>query len=230
MLEEQMTRKRLVVLAASLAVVAVLAVGGFATVFAAGSPTSTSADPSSRAQTFLDRLATNLGISTDRLQQGLKDTANQYVDQALANGRITQQQADAAKQRIANGNGLSPFTHFLGRRDAALDKLRLASWQDIATALNMSPQDLKSQIQSGQTLKQIIESHNMTVDDVVSSVVSQVKTQLDAKVSSGTITQDQETKILDALQTRLTNLINNGGPTFHQHPNPNATPAAAPSA
>lgn len=226
-----MNRKRLIMIAASLAVVAVLAVGGFATVFAAGTPTTTNATThSTRAQTFLDRLASNLGITTDKLQQGLKATANQYVDQALSKGKITQQQADAAKQKIANSNGLSPFTHFFEHRDWAKDRMRAASWNDIAKALNMTPQDLRSQIQSGKTLKQIIESHNMTVDGVVSSVVSQVKTKLDAKVASGAITADQETKILNGLQSRLTNLINNGGPRFHKHAAPNGTATTSPSA
>ncbi len=226
-----MTRKRLVVLAASMAVVAILAVGGFATVFAAGTPTPASGTTqSTRAQTFLNRLATNLGISTDRLQQGLKDTANQYVDQALSNKKITQAQADAAKQKIANSNGLSPFTHFFARHDRRMDMLRGASWNDIASALNMTPQDLRSQIQSGQTLKQIIESHNTTVDAVVQSAVSQVKTQLDTKVANGAITSEQETKILDGLQTRLTNMINNGGPKFRQHADPSASPTSSPSA
>lgn len=227
-----MNRKRLVVLAASLAVVAVLAVGGFATVFAAGTPTPTAdgSTQTSRAQTFLDRLANNLGITTDKLQQGLKDTANQYVDQALQNGKITQQQADQAKQNIANGNGLDAFTRALGRHDHRLDMMRQEVWNDIASSLNMTPQDLKSQIQSGQTLEQIIQSKNMTVDQVVSSVVNDVKAKLDPKVTSGAITAQQEQKILDTLQTCLTNLINNGGPFFPNHMAPSGTPTTTPSA
>ncbi len=225
-----MTRKRMVVLAASMAVVAIIAIGGFATVFAAGNPSSGNSDSSSRAQTFLSRLASNLGISTDKLQQGLKDTADQYVDQAQQNGKISSDQASAAKQRIADSNGLAPFMRLFRKRDQMVDHLQMASWQDIATALNMTPQDLRSQIQSGQTLKQIIESKNMTVDQVVSSVVSQVQTQLDARVTAGTITSDQETTILNNLRNRLTTLINNGGPTFKQNANPNATPASVPSA
>lgn len=226
-----MTRKRLIIVAGSIAVVAILAVGAFATVFAEGTPTSsTGSSPSSRAQVFLQRLASNLGITTDKLQQGLKETANQYVDQAQANGKITQQQADAAKQKIANSNGLSPFTHFFGRRNRMIGRLQVASLQDIAKALNMTPQDLRNQIQSGQTLAQIIQSKSMTVDQVVSSVVSQVKTNLDQKVANGTLTSAQETNVLNGLKTRLTNLINNGGPKFGRHANPSGTPTGSPSA
>ena len=225
-----MTRKRMVVLAGSMAVVSILAIGGFATVFAAGNPTSSSSDPSGRAQTFLQRLASNLGISTDKLQQGLKDTADQYVDDAAKNGKITADQANAAKQRIASSNGLGPSMRFFRQRDRMIDHLKMASWQDIASALNTTPQDLRNQIESGQTLKQIIESKNMTVDQVVSSVVAQVQTQLDAKVAAGTITSDQETTILNNLRNRLTTIINNGGPTFDQHAAPSGTPDSAPSA
>jgi hypothetical protein len=222
-----MNRKRLVVIAASMAVVAVLAVGGFATVFAAGSPTPTTSGSTqtSRAQTFLDRLANNLGISTDKLQQGLKDTADQYVDQAQQNGKITPQQAAQAKQKIADGNGLNAFTRFFAKRSQRLGMLRQASWNDIATALNTTPQDLKAQIESGQTLQQIIQSKNMTVDQVVSTVVNDVKAKLDPKVASGAITAQQEQNVLDNLRAGLTNLINSGGPIFPQHTAPSAPSA-----
>ncbi len=226
-----MTRKRLLILAGSMAVVAMLAVGAFATVFAAGSPTATpGTDQSSPAQTFLQRLANNLGITTDKLQQGLKDTANQYVDQALANGKITQQQADQAKQNIANGNGMNGLRKFFERRDQRWDMLRQATWNDAAKALNMSPQDLKSELQSGKSLKTVIQEKNMTVDQFVANVISEVKSQLDSKVQSGALSSQQEQKILDTLQTRLTNMINNGGPNIHWKADPSGTPSTAPSA
>jgi hypothetical protein len=221
-MEVRMTRKRLFVVAAVLALVALLAIGGMATVFAAG---STDANGSSRGQEFLNRLADNLGISTDALQQGLKKTADQEIDNAVANGRITQDQANKAKQSVDNGNGLSAFTRFFGGRIHNRDLLRFGAWNDVASALGMTPQELSSELQSGKTLKEIISDQNKTVDDVVNAVAATVRQQLDTAVANGKLTQQREDTILSNLKSRLTDLINNGGPMPHKSDNNGATPS-----
>ncbi|HEX3722434.1 MAG TPA: hypothetical protein VHV31_06565 [Nitrolancea sp.] len=221
-----MTRKRIVMLVGAVAVVALLGVGGVATVFAASPPaTSNGTSQPTRAQQFLNRLASNLGISSDKLQQGLKQTADQSIDNAVANGKITQAQADKEKAKVDAGSGLGAFTRNFGARVRNKIVLTMASWQDVASVLNTTPQDLKSQIQSGKTLKQIITDQNKTVDDVVNAVVAKVKTQLDTAVSNGKLTQQREDTMLSNLKTRLTNLINSGGPTFSKNASPNATPS-----
>jgi hypothetical protein len=216
-----MSRKRLLVLAVSLAIVALLAIGGMATVFAAG-PTSSSG--TSRGQEFLNRLANNLGITPDKLQQGLKTTADQEIDNAVANGRISQDQANKAKQNVDNGNGLNAFSRFFGKRMHDRDLLRFGATNDLASELGMSPQDLMSQLQAGKTLKQIITDQNKTVDEVVNAVAAKVQQTLDTAVSNGKLTQSREDTILANLKTRLTNLINNGGPLPHKGNNNSATP------
>lgn len=221
-----MTRKRIMMLAGAAAIVALLGVGGVATVFAASPPaTSNGTSQPTRAQQFLNRLASNLGITPNKLQQGLKQTADQSIDNAVANGKITQAQADKAKAKVDAGNGLGAFTRFFGARVRTRTVVTLATWQDVASVLNTTPQDLKSQIQSGTTLKEIITNQNKTVDDVVNAVVAKEKTQLDTAVSNGKLTSQRETTILANLKTRLTNLINNGGPTFSKNAAPNVTPS-----
>ncbi|HVX31001.1 MAG TPA: hypothetical protein VHA53_11025 [Nitrolancea sp.] len=217
-----MKRKRFVFIAGALALLALLTVGGVATVFAAGSSTP---DGTSRGEEFLNRLANNLGISTDKLQQGLKTTADQEIDNAVANGRITQDQADKAKAQVDAGNGLNAFTHFFGARIHDRDMLRFGTWNDLASALGMSPQDLSSQLQSGKTLKEIISDQNKTVDDVVNAVAAKAQQQLDTAVTNGKLTQSREESIIANLKTYLTNLINNGGPMPHTRDNNSATPS-----
>jgi len=211
-------------LAGAVAIIALLAIGGAATVFAASPPaTPGTSDQSSRAQQFLDRLASNLGISSDRLQQGLKTTADQSIDNAVANGKITQAQGDKAKANIDSGNGLNALRRFVGGRQKNADLRRFNAWQDIAGALNTTPKDLKSQIQSGKTLEEIITGQNKSVDDVVNAVVAQVKQQLDTAVTNGKLTPQREETVLANLKTRLTNLINNGGPTFGKNGTPSSS-------
>src|SRR5687767_9362789 len=63
---------------------------------------------------YIAKLAANLGIGSDQLKTALQKTATQMIDEALASGKITQTQADQAKQRIANGGGLLQ-PHFGGK-------------------------------------------------------------------------------------------------------------------
>ena len=64
----------------------------------------------SQGSSFLDSVAKHLGISSEELEDATKAAAVDQVDQALADGKITQEQADALKQRIESGE--APF--FLG--------------------------------------------------------------------------------------------------------------------
>ena len=57
----------------------------------------------SPGSSFLDSVAKHLGISSQELEDATKAAAVDQVDQALADGRITQEQADALKERIESG-------------------------------------------------------------------------------------------------------------------------------
>jgi hypothetical protein len=53
---------------------------------------------------FLQSLADELGISVDELTQALSNVALDMVDQAVADGRITEDEAAAVRERIASGD------------------------------------------------------------------------------------------------------------------------------
>lgn len=72
-------------------------------VFAAASPASTPPSAQTTVQTFVDRLAQNLGLSSDKVKQGLQQTEDQMVDDVVASGNMTQAQGDALKQQIDSG-------------------------------------------------------------------------------------------------------------------------------
>lgn len=59
-------------------------------------PTTTAAP----SQTFLSRVAANLGVEEERLIEAITQVRYQMIDEAVEQGRITQQQADRMKQQI----------------------------------------------------------------------------------------------------------------------------------
>jgi membrane-associated protease RseP (regulator of RpoE activity) len=95
-----------------------LAVGviGVGTIMAqGGGPTATppTANPGTAAcQQYMQSLAQHLGVSVDKLTQATKDAAKDMVDQAVKGGRLTQDQANQAKQRIDQAQGECGFGRF----------------------------------------------------------------------------------------------------------------------
>ncbi len=93
-------KRRLVAGAAGLAV---LAGGGGA--YAAGT-TGTTAKPADRAaeqKAFLDDVAKRLNVTRDQLDAAVKGAAEARIDAAVAAGKLTKEQVDEAKQRLASG-------------------------------------------------------------------------------------------------------------------------------
>jgi hypothetical protein len=59
-------------------------------------------DLQATCQDFMNNLASNLKVAPDQLQAAIKQTLLQQVDAALAAGKLTSDQAQAARDRINN--------------------------------------------------------------------------------------------------------------------------------
>jgi hypothetical protein len=68
-------------------------------------PSGTPGAKVDRGADYLAKLAANLGVSVDALKAANAKTAGQLIDDAVAAGRITADQAAQAKARIAAGGG-----------------------------------------------------------------------------------------------------------------------------
>jgi lambda repressor-like predicted transcriptional regulator len=157
------------------------------------------------ANDFLNQLAQNLGVSRSTLDSALKSAANTEVDKAVANGTLTQTQATAIKQRIANGQvpvGFGRFGGFggpHGPRGKGLGGVDLRG--AVANALGISTSELQQDLKNGQSIAQIAQAHGKTTQDLQNAVVASVKSNLDNQVKAGALTQTQENDILQKLQS-----------------------------
>ncbi|HEX3628880.1 MAG TPA: hypothetical protein VHW91_00275 [Candidatus Dormibacteraeota bacterium] len=227
-------------LALPLALVAAVAIG-VAAVQAAPSP-SPSAGTSSKnyGQVFMDKLAGILGLKSSTVQDAYKKAQLQTVDQMLADGQITQAQADAMKARINAGQALGPVGGFRGfgfKRGnfggrGVVGQLQSAELNAVASALHMNAADLKTALRSGKTLSDLESQQKVSDSAVKSAMKSAAKGVLDQAVKAGTITQAQE----DAMLARVGsgNLRGFGFPRWSPAPAspgaPSQSPAATPAA
>ena len=107
----------------------------------------------------------------------------------------------------------------------------MAGVEDVATYLGLKPAELATQLRSGKSLADIAKAQGKTVDGLKTAITDAATKQLDAAVTAGKLTKDQETKLLAGLASHLDDLVNGvhkgiGGP----RPGPAACAAGSASA
>jgi hypothetical protein len=172
----------------------------------------------SPASTFLDSVAKHLGISSEELEDATKAAAVEQVDRALEDGKITQEQADAMRERIESGDfpaflgpGMFGFRHggpgglgggpghhfFFG------DKLGSA-----AEYLGLTEDELRTQLRDGKSLAEIAEAESKSVDGLKQAIFAGVKSSLDEAVANERLTQEQADAIHERLQSSIDDIVN----------------------
>ena len=77
-----------------------------------------------------------------------------------------------------------------------------------AKALNMNVSDLMTELQSGKTLAAIAQEKNVDIAQVKTSVLADLKTNLDQAVQAGKLTQVQADQIYNQFSTNFDTLVN----------------------
>jgi hypothetical protein len=211
-----MTRTRKIWIAAAAGLVLVLAGAGAVLAQTPGTPTA--------GTTFLDRVAQKLGIDTPKLQQAIKDAGGDELNQKVADGDLTQKQADRLQQGLNNrvDNGDFGFGRGPGLRGGkgfafgfGFGGLVGDESQKLADFLGITTDQLKTELSAdGATLATVAQAHNKTRDQLKTFITGEAKTQLDQAVKDQNLTQKQEDNILSMLNAHIDQLIDS---TFFGH-------------
>jgi anti-sigma28 factor (negative regulator of flagellin synthesis) len=203
-------RKMTVGLAAVGAAAAVA--GGFGIAEAATGSATPTPKPSASAgptrqqalQDFLNRLAAKLGVSPDRVTAAAMSAADDMVDQAVKDGKITAAQAQKIKQAIASGNfgpGLFGGIGGIGGRGGVLhgaaDVVHAA-----AQALGMTDADVRSGLGSGKTITDLATSHGKKPAAVQAALRTAIRKGLQPAVDAGKLTAARADQMADSLAQR----------------------------
>jgi len=187
---------------------AVLVVGGAGAAVAATQANS----PREESQAIIDDAAGQLGVQPSELSGALKKALANRVDAAVADGRLTQEQADRIKEHIQSGDlplffgpphrgGLVPgfgFAHHHGL-DAA------------ATYLGLTQEQLHTQLESGKTLAQVAQAQGKSIDGLVDVLVADFKAKLEEAVKAGRMSQAKADEVLKDVRARVTAHVNGQG-------------------
>jgi len=176
----------------------------------------------SPGSSFLDSVAKHLGVSSQELEDATKAAAVDQVDQALEDGKITQEQADAMNERIESGDapfflgpGVFGFRHEFGGPGGPEgfdgpghhfffgDKLGSA-----AEYLGLTEDDLHEQLRAGKSLAEVAEAQGKSVDGLTAAILADAKSGLDEAVAKERLTQEQADAIYERLQSSIDDLVN----------------------
>ena len=189
------------------ALVVAAIVGGTLISSVLAAPATTGTDPTTLAddsdgpdgaycQTYLDALASELGISTDELAAARQAAAATTVDAAVAAGDLTDAQATALKERIAaNAGEACPFLggrlHLGGRGGPGRPgMLPLGDLLGVAAdTLGVEQADLVERLRAGETLADIATAEGVDIAAVTGAVTDALDAALADAVAAGDLTQ-----------------------------------------
>jgi hypothetical protein len=190
-------------------------------------PTQSASPADSLWNLFLDSLAEALNIQRSALDSAITSAGTSTADEAVQQGLLTQEQAGVLKNRIQSGDmrpfwgGRHGFWGGHGRRMGGphmSGETKQAMLDAAAQTLNISTDELLTQLRSGQTLEQLAQAQGTTVEAVTEAALAAARTQLDEAVSDGTLTQEQANEIYAHLQQHGLRMLEFRGRGFgHSH-------------
>ncbi len=213
------TRRKLAAGAAGLVVLA-----GSGGAYAATQKPATPPDPAAEQKAFLADVAGRLHVSADQLTEALKGAAQDRVDAAVQAGRLTQDQADKLKRRIAQASGLpliGPLGPGPGPRRAfggpGFGRPAFGPGSEIQAAaryLGLTPQKLFSALRGGKSPADVAGDQGKSVDGLKAAIKAAETARLDAAVKAGRLTDAQRTRIEQDLDQRIDDVVNGTAPRF----------------
>jgi hypothetical protein len=182
-------------------------------------------------QVYLQKLATALGTTVEKLKASLSSASSATIDEALKNQDITRQMAEAMRQRVQSraaaghyglGGGLGRIGGRMmgqmgmdGRRSGQMmGQMMMGNGTVLADAaakaLGLTTEALRQQVMSGKTLTDLSKDKKVDSKVLAAAITAAVKGQLDGEVKAGRLTQAQATQMLTQFQTMSANDLNFG--------------------
>ncbi len=177
---------------------------------------------SAACSNFMTHFASDLKTSQTAVNNAYQQAVSQTLADEVKNGGLTQAQADAIQKRLA-GKPPCALAGGLGPAKAAPAQYTQALMTAAASALGITPQQLKTDLANGMSLSQIAAAHNPPISEATfrTNLTKAIKPLLDQAVTDKKLTSAQEQQVLQRLQT---------GPIPFWNKAPKKPTAAAPAA
>ncbi len=156
--------------------------------------------PKQESRAVIEDAAKELGVDSQAFADALEQALGNRVDEAVADGRLTQAQGEALKARIGSGDvplfGLRGGRH--GHRHGGALALDAA-----APYLGLTQAELRWRLRGGTSLADVAQVEGKPVDGLVAALVAAAKTRLAGAVAAGRLTAEQRDALLETLEARI---------------------------
>jgi ribosomal protein S20 len=115
----------------------------------------------------------------------------------VADGTITQQQADTVKARLSE---FRKAHHPI--RNAVKDSVSVA-----ASTIGIDAKDLVKELRTGKSVADVAAEHGVAENTVVDAIVNDLSSKLDQAAANGTITAERAATIEAKLPAKVTQLV-----------------------
>ncbi|MBK9178801.1 MAG: hypothetical protein IPM45_04390 [Acidimicrobiales bacterium] len=128
---------------------------------------------------------------------GVLDAA---LDELVADGTLTQEQADAVRGAVRAQAGDLP-----GPRGWMVRGVETA-----AGVLGLEPEQVVERLRGGETLAQIAQAQGVDPQAVIDALVAEANARVDQALAGGRITQERADTLKAAVPERVTRFVNEG--------------------
>ena len=166
-------------------------------------PQDKSGTASAVCSDFMTHFAADLGSDQTKVNAAFQKAISETLADQVKAGKITQAQADKIKAALAGKEPCAIGPAISGHGKAAIGAYREQVMVAAASALGITPDQLKADFAKGMSLSQIAAAHNppITESQFRTAFIANIKPLLDKAVTDGKLTPAQEQKILQRLQT-----------------------------
>jgi hypothetical protein len=158
---------------------------------------------------FVAETAERLDVTSEELTSAMAEAQFEIIDDAVAEGRLTEDEAAKLKERIEEYGPLA----VIGRRHRDRDVEGLCHGARLvvgaaAEVLGKEPVEVAEAVKSGESLAEQARAQGMSVEDFKTALLDTVKRMLQAKVDEGTITQVQADRIFAGIEENIDGIVN----------------------
>ncbi|MFN8377072.1 MAG: hypothetical protein U0452_00225 [Anaerolineae bacterium] len=164
-----------------------------------------------RSGNTLADLVTEAGGDVQSVIDAAVAVGQAQIDEALANGRITEEQATNLSQNLVQGV-TSAVNGETGLRWMGRGMLRLAGARELVHAVadetGLSPHEVVQQWRNGTSLSEIATANGAIPEAIVQTVTANAIERIHQAVANGRMTQTEADLILQSLSQRITEAMN----------------------
>jgi AraC-like DNA-binding protein len=162
--------------------------------------TATTTNP--YCEQYLKDLANRLHVSVATLQQAQLAAHEDVLAQLVRDGKLTQKQANAIKQRLASHPGCAGMGMHMGM---GMGKLFLQKYgpdliNQVASGLHLSADQLQAQLQAGKSLDDIAAAQHVSSSQLQTIETNALQSTLNKAVAAGDLTQQQANQFMQYAQ------------------------------